>query len=94
MAFLTGIARKLVSSGYGVFAMDYPGFGLSEGLHCYIPSFDMLVDDVIEQYSKIKGKANVFHTIMSFLLNLSATTLNSDVLFSFLLSCSERIFFF
>ena len=92
MAFLTGIARKLVSSGYGVFAMDYPGFGLSEGLHCYIPSFDMLVDDVIEQYSKIKGKANVFH--MSFLLSLSATTLNSNVLFSFLLSCSERIFFF
>ena len=92
MAFLTGIARKLVSSGYGVFAMDYPGFGLSEGLHCYIPSFDMLVDDVIEQYSKIKGRANVFH--MSFLLSLSATTLNSNVLFCFLLSCSERIFFF
>jgi len=35
--------------------MDYPGFGLSEGLHCYIPSFDLLVDDVIEIYSKIKG---------------------------------------
>ncbi|KAJ1443243.1 Serine aminopeptidase, S33 [Sesbania bispinosa] len=49
-----GIARKLASSGYGVFAMDYPGFSLSEGLHCYIPSFDGLVDDVIEQYSKIK----------------------------------------
>lgn len=50
-----GIARKLASSGYGVFAMDYPGFGLSEGLHGYIPSFDRLVDDVVEQYSKIKG---------------------------------------
>lgn len=49
-----GIARKLVFSGYGVFAMDYPGFGLSEGLHGYIPSFDILVDDVIEQYSKTK----------------------------------------
>lgn len=35
--------------------MDYPGFGLSEGLHCYIPSFDQLVSDVIEHYSKIKG---------------------------------------
>ncbi|GMP28380.1 hypothetical protein CsSME_00003956 [Camellia sinensis var. sinensis] len=34
--------------------MDYPGFGLSEGLHGYIPSFDILVDDVIEQYSKTK----------------------------------------
>ncbi|KAL6961001.1 acylglycerol lipase [Sarracenia purpurea var. burkii] len=52
--FCEGIARKLVSSGYGVFAMDYPGFGLSEGLHGYIPSFDILVDDVIEHYSKIR----------------------------------------
>ena len=45
----------MASSGYAVFAMDYPGFGLSEGLHCFIPSFDGLVDDVIEHYSKIKG---------------------------------------
>ena len=53
---IAGLARKLVLSGFGVFAMDYPGFGLSEGLHCYIPSFDRLVDDVIiEQYSKIRG---------------------------------------
>lgn len=35
--------------------MDYPGFGLSEGLHGYIPNFDALVDDVIEHYSKVKG---------------------------------------
>lgn len=67
MALLTGIARKLASSGYGVFAMDYPGLGLSEGLHCYIPSFDRLVDDVIEHYSKVKGKLYCF---MSFLLDL------------------------
>ncbi|KAI3911084.1 hypothetical protein MKW98_015741 [Papaver atlanticum] len=52
--FFEGIARKLASSGYGVYAMDYPGFGLSEGLHGYISSFDGLVDDVIEHYSKIK----------------------------------------
>lgn len=55
MLFL-GISKKLASVGYGVFAMDYPGFGLSEGLHGYIPSFDSLVDDVIECFSKIKGK--------------------------------------
>lgn len=55
MEHFAGIARKLALSGYGVFAMDYPGFGLSEGLHGYIQSFDKLVDDVIEHFSKIKG---------------------------------------
>lgn len=35
--------------------MDYPGFGLSEGLHGYIPSLNQLVDDVIEHYAKVKG---------------------------------------
>ncbi|KAF3784382.1 hypothetical protein EJ110_NYTH30315 [Nymphaea thermarum] len=55
--FFEGAARKLASSGYGVFAMDYPGFGLSDGLHGYIPNFDILVDDVIEQFSKSMGGA-------------------------------------
>nr|CAD1842332.1 unnamed protein product [Ananas comosus var. bracteatus] len=53
--FFEGIAKKIASAGYGVFALDYPGFGLSEGLHGYIPSFDALVDDVIEHFSKIKA---------------------------------------
>jgi acylglycerol lipase len=52
--FGEGIARKFASCGYAVFAMDYPGFGLSEGLHGYIESFDQLVDDVVEQFSKVK----------------------------------------
>ncbi|KAG8384087.1 hypothetical protein BUALT_Bualt04G0081600 [Buddleja alternifolia] len=65
-----GIARKLASSGYGVFAMDYPGFGLSEGLHCYIPNFDQIVDDVIEHYSKVKENPN-FHKLPSFLFGQS-----------------------
>ncbi|XP_022759245.1 caffeoylshikimate esterase-like isoform X2 [Durio zibethinus] len=68
--FIEGIARKLASWGYGVFAMDYPGFGLSEGLHCYIPSFDTLVDDVIEQYSKVKENPD-FQTLPSFLFGES-----------------------
>ena len=51
----SGTARHIAASGYAVYAMDYPGFGLSEGLHGYIPSFDQLVDDVIEQYKKFKG---------------------------------------
>jgi len=53
--FFEGFVKKLATSGYGVFAMDYPGLDLSEDLHCYISCFDRLVDDVIEHYSKIKG---------------------------------------
>lgn len=52
--FFEGIARKLASHGYGVYAMDYPGFGLSEGLHGYITSFDALVEDVSYHFTKIK----------------------------------------
>ena len=54
-SFSVGIARKIASAGYGVFALDYPGFGLSEGLHGYIPSFDTLVDDVAEHFDNVKG---------------------------------------
>lgn len=68
--FFEGIARKLASSGYAVFAMDYPGFGLSEGLHGYIDSFDGLVDDVIEHYSKIKENPE-FSSLPSFLFGQS-----------------------
>ncbi|CAK7344355.1 unnamed protein product [Dovyalis caffra] len=68
--FFEGVARKLASSGYGVFAMDYPGFGLSDGLHGYIPSFDKLVNDVAEHYSKIKGNPK-FRNLPSYLLGQS-----------------------
>ncbi|CAL0317372.1 unnamed protein product [Lupinus luteus] len=51
-----GIAKKLALSGYGVFAMDYPGFGLSQGLHSYIPSFDELVDNAAYNVIAYKDK--------------------------------------
>ncbi|KAJ6312558.1 hypothetical protein OIU77_014140 [Salix suchowensis] len=54
--FFEGIAKRIVASGYGVYALDHPGFGLSEGLHGYIPSFDELADNVIELFTKIKGR--------------------------------------
>ncbi|KAA8529155.1 hypothetical protein F0562_034046 [Nyssa sinensis] len=57
--FFEGIARHIAASGYGVYAVDHPGFGLSEGLHGYISNFDDIVDNVIEQYTKIKGKPEV-----------------------------------
>ncbi|XP_068637760.1 caffeoylshikimate esterase-like [Aristolochia californica] len=53
--FFEGIAKHIAAAGYGVYALDYPGFGLSEGLHGYIPSFNQLVDDVIEHYTNIKS---------------------------------------
>ncbi|KAG1368120.1 putative caffeoylshikimate esterase [Cocos nucifera] len=53
----TCIAKKIAASGYAVYAMDYPGFGLSQGLHGYIPSFDGIVDHVIEQYAHLRGIA-------------------------------------
>ncbi|KAF8407810.1 hypothetical protein HHK36_006946 [Tetracentron sinense] len=70
VCFCHGIARKLALSGYGVFAMDYPGFGLSEGLHGYIPSFDRLVDDVVEHFSKVKEKKD-YQSLPSFLFGQS-----------------------
>ncbi|KAL6190322.1 hypothetical protein ACLB2K_036720 [Fragaria x ananassa] len=57
--FFEGIARRIAQSGYAVYAVDYPGFGLSEGLHGYISDFDELVDDVIEQFTSIKGRSEV-----------------------------------
>jgi acylglycerol lipase len=71
---LAGIARKIASAGYGVFALDYPGFGLSEGLHGYIPSFDTLVDDVAETFAKFKGIAP-FYYCWFLALSLSIYTL-------------------
>lgn len=38
-----------------IYTVDHPCFGLSDGLHGYISKFDDLVDNVIEQYTKIKG---------------------------------------
>ncbi|XP_040997474.1 caffeoylshikimate esterase-like isoform X2 [Juglans microcarpa x Juglans regia] len=55
--FFEGIAKYIAASGYAVYALDHPGFGLSEGLHGYIPSFDELAYNVIENYSKIKGQS-------------------------------------
>ncbi|CAI9775145.1 unnamed protein product [Fraxinus pennsylvanica] len=57
--FFEGIAKHIASSGYGIYAIDHPGFGLSEGLHGYVPSFDGVVDNVIEQYTIIKGRPEI-----------------------------------
>ncbi|CAN7041451.1 hypothetical protein BRARA_B02163 [Brassica rapa] len=51
-----GIAKQIAGSGYGVYAIDHPGFGLSDGLHGHIPSFDDLADNAIQQFTKMKGR--------------------------------------
>ncbi|GAV89145.1 Abhydrolase_6 domain-containing protein [Cephalotus follicularis] len=76
--FFEGIAKIIAASGYAVYALDYPGFGLSEGLHGYIPRFEDLADVVIEQYTKIKGRPEL-RGLPCFILGQSmggAVTLN------------------
>ncbi|KAL5228298.1 hypothetical protein ABZP36_016563 [Zizania latifolia] len=68
--FFEGVAKRIAAAGYAVYAMDYPGFGLSYGLHGYIASFDGMVDHVIEQYSQIKDRKEV-HGLPHFLLGQS-----------------------
>lgn len=53
--YVPGIAKHIASCGYAVYAIDHPGFGLSEGLHGYVSSFDDIIDNVIEQFTIIKG---------------------------------------
>lgn len=57
--FFEGIAKRIADAGYAVYAMDYPGFGLTGGLHGYIPSFDGMVDHIIEQYNTIRARKEV-----------------------------------
>ncbi|CAN6561441.1 unnamed protein product [Malus baccata var. baccata] len=57
--FFEGIAKRIAASGYAIYTVDYPGFGLFEGLHGYIPNFDELVGYVIEQFTNVKGRSEV-----------------------------------
>lgn len=57
--FFEGIAKYIAASGYGVYAVDHPGFGLSDGLHGYVRQFDDIVDNANEQFRKIKVRPEV-----------------------------------
>ena len=61
---IADVAHQLASAGYAVFAMDYEGFGLSAGLHCYVPSFNRLVEDVVEFTRKLKGMCDAVAYIL------------------------------
>ncbi|CAL9240996.1 unnamed protein product [Arabidopsis halleri] len=68
--FFDGIAKQIAGFGYGVYAIDHPGFGLSDGLHGHIPSFDDLAENAIEQFTKMKGRPEL-RNLPRFLLGQS-----------------------
>lgn len=57
--FFEGIAKYIAATGYGVYALDHPGFGLSDGLHGYVRRFDDIVDNANEQFRKMKVRPEV-----------------------------------
>ncbi|KAL2896001.1 Caffeoylshikimate esterase [Bienertia sinuspersici] len=50
---MQGTANRLVKAGYGVYGIDYVGHGKSEGLHGFVPSFEDLVQDCLEHFTKV-----------------------------------------
>lgn len=58
LLFLAESAIKLAQSQYLVLGLDYEGFGMSSGIHGYIPSMKALVDDVVEFTDALQGKAD------------------------------------
>ncbi|CAI5489591.1 unnamed protein product [Closterium sp. Naga37s-1] len=55
------VAIRLAASGYAVESLDYEGFGLSAGLHGFIPRFDNLVDDVTEFTASLRARPSLAH---------------------------------
>lgn len=54
----------MAKAGFGVYGIDYEGHGKSEGLQGYVNSFDAVVNDCFDHYSKISGTS--FFLIISF----------------------------
>lgn len=50
---MQGTATRIAKAGYGVYGIDYIGHGKSEGLPGYVPSFENLVQDCADHFSKI-----------------------------------------
>lgn len=65
-------AIKLAQSHYLVLGLDYEGFGLSSGIHGYIPSFKALVDDVVDFTDALQGEAQRLPGMQLLLLALEA----------------------
>ena len=50
------VAHWLVSEGFLVAGMDYPGHGRSDGLHVDIPSFDPILEDCMQFLRLVKAE--------------------------------------
>ncbi|XP_058213485.1 uncharacterized protein LOC131325312 isoform X2 [Rhododendron vialii] len=51
-----GTGTRLAKAGYGVYGMDYEGHGRSSGLPGYIPSFEDVVTDCSDHYTRISDR--------------------------------------
>ncbi|XP_058213486.1 caffeoylshikimate esterase-like [Rhododendron vialii] len=51
-----GTGARLAKAGYGVYGMDYEGHGRSSGLPGYIPSFEDVVTDCSDHYTRISER--------------------------------------
>jgi hypothetical protein len=71
--------------------MDYPGFGLSEGLHGYVPNFDNLVDDVVEQYRAVKGTQYQYIYLQDYFCSHLVVVVNDLISFVFQVLCLVHI---
>ncbi|KAK9283279.1 hypothetical protein L1049_011515 [Liquidambar formosana] len=50
---MQGTATRLAKAGFAVYGMDYEGHGKSAGLDGFVPSFDDLVGDCAEHFTKV-----------------------------------------
>jgi alpha-beta hydrolase superfamily lysophospholipase len=71
--------------------MDYPGFGLSEGLHGYVPNFDNLVDDVVEQYRAVKGTQYQYIYLQDYFSSHLVVVVNDLISCVFQVLCPVRV---
>lgn len=53
---MQGTGSRLAKAGYGVYGIDYIGHGKSDGLSGYIPSFELLIQDCSDHFTKVCEK--------------------------------------
>mmetsp|Transcript_25567 Transcript_25567/g.58985 ORF Transcript_25567/g.58985 Transcript_25567/m.58985 type:complete len:320 (-) Transcript_25567:418-1377(-) len=74
-ASATGMQRaefsRLVRAGYALIQIEYEGHGRSDGLLCYIPSWELLVGDVMAHFKKVTEERKEFRGKKRFLIGQS-----------------------